>query len=177
MILAAQTITASPDIPKGRARPMAIASLFRLARAGLVFAQYGVRFVPKGMKVPLALRLAQIATWPVRVITWPFRLGQKREQRMANAMRDLGPSYIKLGQFLATRADVIGPELARDLGHLHDRLPPFSERQARRTIEESLGGKLEDHYSAFGPRSPRPRSPRCTRRRSYRRTAARAMSR
>ena len=128
-----------------------IASLFRLARAGLVFAQYGVRFVPRGMKVPIALRLAQIATWPVQALTWPFRLGRKREQRVARAMRELGPSYIKLGQFLATRADVIGPELARDLGHLHDRLPPFPMSAARLAVEEALGGRLEDHFVEFGP--------------------------
>ena len=45
----------------------AIANLFRLARAGFVFAQYGVRLVPKGHKVPLVLRIGQIATWPVRI--------------------------------------------------------------------------------------------------------------
>ena len=45
---------------------------------------------------------------------------------MADALTSLGPSYIKLGQFLATRADLIGPELAADLRHLQDKLPAFS---------------------------------------------------
>ena len=74
-----------------------------------------------------------------------------RSARVASAITNLGPSYIKLGQFLATRADLIGPELASDLRHLQDRLPPFSMAEARRTIEEQLGGKLEDHFAEFGP--------------------------
>ncbi len=129
----------------------AIANLFRLARAGFVFAQYGVRLVPKGHKVPLVLRIGQFATWPVRLVTWPFRAGEPREQRISAALTKLGPSYIKLGQFLATRADVIGPETAKDLSHLQDRLKPFSMREARRAVEEALGGRLEDHFTSFGP--------------------------
>src|SRR5262249_18350238 len=67
------------------------------------------------------------------------------------ALTSLGPSYIKLGQFLATRSDLIGPELARDLGHLQDKLPPFSLKEARAAIEQALGGKLEDHFVEFCP--------------------------
>jgi ubiquinone biosynthesis protein len=129
----------------------AIPNLLRLARAGIVLAQHGVRFVPKGVPVPFALHLARIATIPIRVLTWPFRAGQPREQRVARAITSLGPSYIKLGQFLATRADLIGPDLAADLKHLQDRLPPFSMEEARRAVEESLGGRLEDHFRSFGP--------------------------
>lgn len=129
----------------------AISSIYRLARAGLVLAQYGVRFVPKGQKVPLVLHIARALTWPIRMISFPFRLGQKRETRIGTAMTSLGPSYIKLGQFMATRADVIGPDLARDLGHLQDKLTPFSMAEARRAVEEALGGKLEDHFTSFGP--------------------------
>jgi len=126
-------------------------NLLRLARAGLVFSRYGVRLVPKGMKVPLALRLAEIATWPISAITAPFRAGQKPDTRISSAFAALGPSYIKLGQFLATRADVIGPEVAADLSRLQDKMPPFSMAEARKAVEESLGGKLEDHFLEFGP--------------------------
>ena len=126
-------------------------NLVRLARAGLVFARYGVRFVPKGMKAPLALRLAQLATWPISVLSAPFRNGQKADARVSSALTTLGPSYIKLGQFLATRADLIGAQLAADLARLQDRLPPFSQAQARAAVEESLGGRLEDHFVEFGP--------------------------
>ncbi len=129
----------------------AVVNLFRLGRAGFVLAQHGVRFVPKGIKVPFVLHLARAATWPIRIVTWPFRAGQPTETRVARGLTSLGPSYVKLGQFLATRGDLIGPELTADLRHLQDRLPPFSMAEARAAIEESLGGKLEDHFVEFGP--------------------------
>ncbi len=126
-----------------------IGNLYRLTRAGFVLAQYGVRFVPKGQKVPFILHLARWATLPVRAATWPFRAGQKRERRISAAITALGPSYIKLGQFMATRADVIGQDLAGDLGQLQDSLPPFSMKEARAAVEEAFGGRLEDHFSSF----------------------------
>jgi ubiquinone biosynthesis protein len=127
----------------------AIGNLIRLGRAGLVLAQHGVRFVPKGMATPWPLQLAYAATLPVRIISWPFRFRQPKATRVATALTALGPSYIKLGQFMATRGDLIGPELARDLGHLQDRMPPFSMVEARAAIEASLGGRLEDHFAEF----------------------------
>ncbi len=128
-----------------------LGSILRLFRAGFVLAQHGVRFVPKGTRAPLALHLARAATLPVRALTWPFRAPEPKERRVAGALTSLGPSYIKLGQFLATRADLIGPALASDLRHLQDRLPPFPMREARRAVEEALGGRLEDHFAEFGP--------------------------
>ena len=123
----------------------------RLARAGLVLAQHGVRFVPKGMAVPLPLRLARLATAPLRLITAPFHWGEPKAKRVGAALTQLGPSYVKLGQFLATRADVIGPELSADLRHLQDKAAPFSMAEARVAVERALGGKLEDHFIDFGP--------------------------
>ncbi len=129
----------------------AIVNLFRLGRAGFILAQHGVRFVPKGTKVPFVLHVARAATWPIRALTWPFRGREALETRVARGLTRLGPSYVKLGQFLATRGDLIGPELAADLRHLQDRLPPFSMAEARQAVEEALGGRLEDHFAEFGP--------------------------
>ncbi len=128
-----------------------ILNSLRLARAGLVLAQYGVRFVPQGVPVPWPLRLARAATWPVRVLAWPFRRNESMETRVSAALTRLGPSYVKLGQFLATRADVIGPDLARDLASLQDRMAPFPQDEARAAIEAALGGRVEDHFAEFGP--------------------------
>ena len=129
----------------------AFMNLARLGRAGIVLAQHGVRFVPRGMKVPFVLKLARVLTWPVSLITAPFRMGQSKAKRVGRALTSLGPSYIKLGQFMATRADVIGAELADDLGQLRDKLPAFPMSEARQTIEQELGGALEDHFTEFGP--------------------------
>ncbi|MEO1398736.1 MAG: 2-polyprenylphenol 6-hydroxylase [Pseudomonadota bacterium] len=126
-----------------------LTNIFRLARAGLVMAQHGVRFVPRTMKVPLVLRLAQWATLPITVLTWPMRAGRPRNQRISDALARLGPSYIKLGQFMATRADVIGPKLAGELSFLRDKLPPFSDRESRRAVEDSLGKKQEELFVEF----------------------------
>lgn len=123
----------------------------RLARAGLVLAQHGVRFIPKGMPVPLPLRIVNVLAAPLRWMAAPFRLGEPKATRVGAALTQLGPSYVKLGQFLATRADVIGPELAADLRHLQDKAAPFSMREARDAVERALGGKLEDHFVEFGP--------------------------
>jgi ubiquinone biosynthesis protein len=128
-----------------------VGNILRLARAGIVLAQHGVRFVPAGTRAPFALHLARWATLPIRALTWPLRIGQPKERRVASALTSLGPSYIKLGQFLATRADLIGPALARDLSHLQDKLPPFPMKEARHAIEEALGGRLEDHFIEFCP--------------------------
>ncbi|MBS0244131.1 MAG: 2-polyprenylphenol 6-hydroxylase, partial [Proteobacteria bacterium] len=94
---------------------------------------------------------ARVLTWPITALTWPFRAATPKNRRTAAALARLGPSYIKLGQFLATREDLIGAEMARDLAHLQDRLAPFPMAEARRTIEASLGGRLEDHFASLGP--------------------------
>ncbi len=129
----------------------ALINTMRLARAGFVLAQHGVHLVPKGIPVPPLLKIALVATAPIRWLTAPFRIGTPKEKRISSAIAALGPSYIKLGQFLATRADVIGPDLARDLSHLQDRMAPFPMAEARHAIETALGGRLEDHYKEFGP--------------------------
>src|SRR5690606_23582566 len=100
---------------------------------------------------PLPLRLARTLTAPLGWISAARRSDPSRGSRLSSALTSLGPSYIKLGQFLATRADVIGPELAGELALLQDNLPPFSMAEARRAVEEALGGRLEDHFAEFGP--------------------------
>ena len=71
--------------------------------------------------------------------------------RLAKALERLGPSAIKVGQLLACRPDIIGPELARGLESLQDRLPPFSESAARAIVEDELAQPLAAVFSAFGP--------------------------
>jgi ubiquinone biosynthesis protein len=131
--------------------PGALLNTLRLARAGFVLAQYGVRFVPKGMPVPLPLKIARLATLPIQLIAAPFHRGEPQSARVSTALAKLGPSYMKLGQFLATRADVIGPELSDDLRQLQDKAEPFSMAEAREAVERALGGKIEDLFVEFGP--------------------------
>jgi ubiquinone biosynthesis protein len=131
--------------------PGALTNFVRLARAGIVLASHSVRFAPANGVEPGALKVLRWVTLPIRILAAPFRFHVPRSERLSRALTALGPSYIKLGQFLATRGDIIGPELQADLARLQDRMPPFSMAEARRTIEEQLGGKLEDHFVEFGP--------------------------
>lgn len=72
-------------------------------------------------------------------------------QRLGKAFEHLGPVAIKLGQVLATRADIFGLEFARDLGRLKDALEPFPLEEARREVERSLGRPVESLFRDFGP--------------------------
>lgn len=74
-----------------------------------------------------------------------------KPDRIAAALSRLGPSYIKLGQFLATRPDVVGTEVAQDLEHLQDRVAPFPQDIAVAMVEEALGAKVDTIFTSFGP--------------------------
>jgi ubiquinone biosynthesis protein len=70
--------------------------------------------------------------------------------RLSRSLERLGPAYIKLGQMLATRPDIVGVEIAGALEHLQDRLPPFSEWEARAEITRAFGKPVEALFSRFG---------------------------
>src|SRR3954464_4323380 len=71
--------------------------------------------------------------------------------QLAIALERLGPAYIKLGQMLATRPDIVGEDVASALEHLQDRLPPFGQDQARAVVELGLGRPLNALFDDFGP--------------------------
>jgi ubiquinone biosynthesis protein len=79
----------------------------------------------------------------------PGRLGQRPGQRLALALHEAGPSFIKLGQALSTRPDLIGDEMATDLAELQDRLPAFPGAQARAIIEAELMAPMDRLFSSF----------------------------
>ncbi|MFL5114626.1 MAG: 2-polyprenylphenol 6-hydroxylase, partial [Microvirga sp.] len=89
----------------------------------------------------LALRLARIIERP----------GAKSGPRLSRALTRLGPAYLKLGQFLATRPDVVGVMMARDLESLQDRLPPFSQAEAEAVIAQSLDRPVAQAFASLGP--------------------------
>ncbi|MEQ9682039.1 MAG: AarF/UbiB family protein, partial [Rhodospirillales bacterium] len=70
-------------------------------------------------------------------------------QRLANALTEAGPSFIKLGQALSTRPDLLGEDITEDLAQLQDDLPPFSSAQARQTIEDEFQVPVETLFAAF----------------------------
>ena len=67
-------------------------------------------------------------------------------ERLSNSLESMGTTFIKLGQFLATRPDIIGEELSKKLENLQDKLPPFSQSEAKEIIKNDLG---EDTYNSI----------------------------
>jgi ubiquinone biosynthesis protein len=118
---------------------------FRLAKAGAMLFWHGAAdAIPEDLDLPAARLLRRISS----LLPGANRANGKGA-KLSNALASLGPSYIKLGQFLATRRDVIGPELAADLANLQDRLPPFSMDEAKRIIRESLGAEPETLFETL----------------------------
>ncbi len=67
------------------------------------------------------------------------RVTNNEGERLSKSLESMGTTFIKLGQFLATRPDIIGEGLSKELENLQDRLPPFSQNQAKKIIEADLG--------------------------------------
>ena len=74
---------------------------------------------------------------------------EKNGIRIAKALNELGPSFVKLGQLISTRPDIVGNEIAEDLSLLRDNLPPFSQSEAIKIIESELGNKIEAIFQNF----------------------------
>lgn len=99
------------------------------------------------LDAPIAFRVA------ARALILPFRmLGYKGDPKLApvtRALTALGPAYIKFGQIMSTRPDVVGDEMAQQLQMLQDKLPPFSTEIAKKMVAEELGQPVDELFSAF----------------------------
>jgi ubiquinone biosynthesis protein len=124
----------------------ALSHLARLSRAGFVFAREGVLALIDTRPLPLPARWAIGAG---RLIE--RRTAADGSRRLAAALTRLGPTYVKLGQFLATRPDVVGTAIARDLESLQDKMAPFPQGDAEAAVATALGKPLAQVYASFGP--------------------------
>lgn len=111
----------------------------RLIRAGIILLRHG------GL---IADEQRDSLPAPARLVLSIFS-GKRNAASLAQALTSLGPSYIKLGQFLATRADLVGSETADRLSLLQDKLSPFGMEQAQAEIHAGLGGKVEQFFDGF----------------------------
>jgi len=120
---------------------------WRLARMAGTLLRYDV-LLPQEYQNRNPLWLQGLAR-TLRLFARP-RGAQTPGERLAKALERLGPAYVKFGQFLATRPDIIGVTAAHDLGRLKDRLPPFSRERALDTINAEFGVTVElfgEHFS------------------------------
>jgi ubiquinone biosynthesis protein len=120
-----------------------IVTYFRLARDGWVLVREGV------LSELLTEEMGPEAKWLGRATGIFARRRKKnaeRSDRLAIGVGKLGPSYVKLGQFLATRPDVVGADIAADLGLLQDQMSSFPQAKSIEAIEGSLGRKIDDLF-------------------------------
>ena len=90
----------------------------------------------------------------VRAFAWPVgmfgRPGDPSLPPVARALQAMGPAYVKFGQVLSTRSDIVGAELVAQLRYLQESLPPFSRDEARAEIEAELGPAIWDRIEDLG---------------------------
>jgi len=132
--------------PKPQAQPVRhpVGAAFRLVRWGWVLARHDA-LIPREANDLLPAWGRPFAQLIQMFASRKHRAGRPG-QRVGQAFEHLGPVAIKLGQVLATRADIFGLQFAQDLGRLKDKLPPFPLEEAKREIERSLGRPAESLF-------------------------------
>ena len=114
-----------------------IITLFKLGRK--VAKSDILKITSKFHEPPLAVKVL------FKILSFSFSSNEKGDlikdegERLSNSLESMGTTFIKLGQFLATRPDIIGEELSKKLENLQDKLPPFSLIQAKEIIKNDLG--------------------------------------
>ena len=120
--------------------------LRRLVQIQRITTEYGLQefFAGSRLERRLAwLRLVSPWTWFVR------RQPGSRAERLRLALETLGPIFIKFGQALSTRRDLLPADLADELAKLQDRVPPFPVDEARQRIEAALGAPVGELFAEF----------------------------
>ena len=116
---------------------------FRGAFIVWIVLRYGLdELVLSGFPNPLVALLR-------RIISIGRNLEAPRGQRLREALERLGPIFVKFGQVLSTRRDLMPPDIAEELARLQDRVPPFPSAVAVATIERAFGKPLDDIFAQF----------------------------
>jgi len=123
-------------------------NIWRIVRTGATLERTGaMRTVLEAFEAPPQVRLV------ARILGWPFKpFGLKGDPNLppvTRALTALGPAYIKFGQILSTRPDVVGGDLARQLRVLQDKLPPFPTATARKVFAREIGRDPDAVFSTF----------------------------
>lgn len=120
-----------------------IMSTLRLLRILLICLRYGLdELVLSGLKHPIASSL-------LKVVRLGRSFEQPRGERLRLALESLGPIFIKFGQVLSTRRDLIPLDIADELSALQDRVPPFPSEQAMESIQKAFGKHPSELFALF----------------------------
>ncbi|XOZ33056.1 ubiquinone biosynthesis regulatory protein kinase UbiB [Halomonadaceae bacterium KBTZ08] len=117
----------------------------RLLRILWVFSRYRLDTFLRLLALPAGIRLL-LAIAPWRLFPQPEA---DRGERLRQAMEELGPVFIKFGQILSTRRDLLPADMADSLKHLQDRVAPFDSNDARAIVASDLGAAIADSFSEF----------------------------
>ena len=120
-------------------------SILRIIKIYWVIARFRLDTFINTTRLPWYLRLL-VTLLPWRLF---FRAKGSSEARLRGALIALGPVFIKFGQTLSTRRDLLPPDLANELALLQDRVPPFEGAQARQLIEKQLGASVDELFVEF----------------------------
>jgi ubiquinone biosynthesis protein len=121
------------------------AQIIRLVHINFVLVRHGLDEIILATHLFRPFRfLYYLAPW-----NWIPRTRGPRGVRIRRALEDLGPIYVKFGQILSTRRDLLPDDIALELAHLQDAVPPFPGSQARATIEAALGAPIEEIFQQF----------------------------
>ena len=119
--------------------------LLRLIHIHVVLARHGLDNIIFTFHLLRPFRfLLYLAPW-----TWRRRVQAPRGERLRRALEDLGPIFVKFGQALSTRRDLLPPDIAAELAQLQDNVPPFPGAQARHLIETALGQPVTQAFANF----------------------------
>lgn len=130
----------------------ALRNILRLLKIARTLQRHGaleslLQIVEGSGLAPAVLRLARLVTRP------PTGAARRRSgERLAAALSELGPAFIKFGQMLSTRSDLLGEDVAADLSLLQDSLEPFPAIAARAMIETELGQTVDTLFTSFDDR-------------------------
>ena len=129
-------LRAQPD-EKTEDSAIGIKGYWRLFKIGLSLSTFGLRLLYNNRK------------W-LRSKTAPVELRHQEGGALRGKLLKLGPTFIKIGQTLATRADLLPVEYIQELGKLQDEVPPFPDDQAYEIVERELGRPIPEVFSEFG---------------------------
>ncbi len=119
----------------------------RLGEVLQVFVRYG--FIDIIQRIGLSDGLPARVLRGLKIIDVPKGEPATMGARLCGAFTELGPTFIKFGQVLSTRPDILGEKLAKDLAVLQDRVEPMAFHEIRVVIEEQLGGPIEELFAEF----------------------------
>ena len=120
---------------------LALTHPLRIARIIWVLARHDALYWPALMGESFAIR------WSLRLWRRRNGLSDRQGERLAEALQSLGPTFVKLGQALSTRGDILGEAVAGDLATLQDRVPPF--KGAGDVVSRALGAELSTRFTEF----------------------------